>query len=69
MRKQVIALKYHADLLAHIAPSDPASSNHLSVQKNLSGLDGFEAVQAAQQCAFAAAGRSDDDHDLPFVNV
>ena len=67
--KELIALEDHADFLVHPGDGGAVPEDRLSVQENFAGLDRFQAVQAAQQRAFAAAGGANDDHHLALVNV
>lgn len=61
--KQVIALEHHADLLAYLAPVGGRVQQLAAGKAQVTALGAFQAVEAAQQGALAAAaGAEDDDH-------
>lgn len=63
VRKQVITLEYHADLLTHFAPVGALVQQLTPGKIQAAAVSDFQAVEAAQQGAFAtAAGAEDDDH-------
>ena len=69
MGKQLIALEDHADLLPHPGDGFAFPENRFTVQQNFAPLNRLQAVQAAKQGAFSAAGGADDDDYLPPVDV
>ncbi|MNF83398.1 hypothetical protein D3C84_657220 [compost metagenome] len=67
VREQVIALEYHADLLAHFAPVGAFVQKLTAGKCQAAAVRDFQPVEATQQGTFtAAAGAEDDDHFAGF---
>ena len=69
MREQVIALEYHADLLADQVQVLRPAGDFLPPQEDFPAVNGFQSVDTPQQRALSASARPDDHHDLAFPDV
>ena len=68
MVKQLIALENHADVLPCCVPADVLPQHAVTLQGNRAALDGLQTVNAAQQRAFAAAGRAEQHHHFAALH-
>ena len=68
MGKEFIALEHHPDLLPHLTPLRLAAADHLSIQDDLTGLDGLQPVHTPQECTLPTAGRPQKGYKLPSLN-
>ena len=64
MRIEIEGLKYHADLRPQSGCVESGGGKRKAVHDNLAGLDEFQAVDAADQRALAAAARPANHHDF-----
>jgi hypothetical protein len=67
MGKQFETLEYHADLRSQRWQIGGAAANFLSVDKDLSLLERFKAIDGLDQCGFSGTGRAAHDYNLPFI--
>jgi hypothetical protein len=67
MRKQLIVLKKHADLLSHKMKILTVPVDFLSVQFNLTALVLLQSVDTSKKCTFPASARTDYDQHLTLV--
>ena len=68
MRKQIVTLEDHTYLLSVFAQILFIRIDHFIVEQNLSSLNILQSIQAAKQCALAAAGWSDDYDYFAFFH-
>ena len=69
VRKDVEVLEHHAHLLTVQVDVDTLCGDVFSFKEDVSAVGYFQQVQAAQEGALAAAGRTDDGNDLSFGDV
>ena len=70
MRKQVELLKHHADVAPHPFEQSRgvrARLHAVLADRHRTGVEGLEAVQAAQERALAASRRTDDRRHLALA--
>ncbi len=60
--EQVVALEHHANPLANVAPVGARVKQLLPGQAQVAAMGLLQAVEAAQQRAFAATAGAEDDH-------
>ncbi|MNC73427.1 hypothetical protein D3C75_1246190 [compost metagenome] len=69
MRKQVIALKNHANPLANLLQNLGGEINFLIINENLTAVDALQAVNTAEQGALPGSAGSDDNDDFLRKNL
>ena len=69
MRKQFIALEYHADALTKRRHICAVLCDLLSVECNGSALVFLQAVHTSKQCGLSASGWSKHHDHLPFMDI
>ena len=67
--EQVEILEYHADLLADLVDIGLLCVDLLAFKDNLTGGGFFQAVEAADEGAFAGAGGADDSHYFALMDI
>ena len=67
--EEFVGLEDHADAAANLGPGDAGGRQVGPVEEDLPGVDGFEAVDRAQERGLAAARGSDDDDDFTVGDV
>ena len=67
--EELVRLEDHADAAANLGPGDAGRGQVGPVEEDLPGVDGFEAVNGAQERGLAAAGGPDDDDDFTVGDV
>ena len=67
VRKQLVALKNHPDLLPELRELPGVCVDLFTVQKNTASLDELKGVDASQKRALSAAAGADDDRDLALL--
>ena len=68
VRKQVIALEHHSDLLAHLADQLRILPDFISFQQDLPALDILQRIDASEQRALSAARGADDHYHFPLLH-
>ncbi|MCY1424996.1 hypothetical protein D9M71_407730 [compost metagenome] len=69
MAEQVITLEHHAHPLTHLAPVGARREQFLPGQAQVAAVSAFQAVQATQQGAFAAAAGAEDHHHFTAAHL
>ncbi|MNN83736.1 hypothetical protein D3C81_2008190 [compost metagenome] len=69
MLEQVEVLKHHADIGAPAVDVGGGVRQGHAVHADGAAINGFQAVQRAQQGAFAGARRPDHHHDFALVQL
>lgn len=69
MGEQVVALEHHAHILAHLAPIRVFSQQLLAGKPQAAAMGCFQAVEAAQQRAFATAAGTEDHHHFAALHT
>ncbi|MNJ46873.1 hypothetical protein D3C77_420130 [compost metagenome] len=69
MAEQVITLEHHADPLAYLTPVGARLEQLFTGQAQVAAVGAFQAVQAAQQGAFAAAAGAEDHHHFTAAHL
>ena len=69
MRKQLIVLEYHTNLLTDLSDIAAVAVDQFAVKTNLAALDRLERIDTSEQGRLAAAGGTDDDDDLALMDV
>src|SRR5699024_5499374 len=69
MREQIEILEHEADTRPHLVHIDVFAAEVDVIQKDVTAVDAFQAVQAPNQSTLAGAGRADDAFDLTLVQA
>jgi hypothetical protein len=69
MREQVVTLEHDSDFAVQCTQI-PAFSRHApTVYDDFTGIDGFQAIHASQECALARAASTDNCYHFAFGHI